>query len=72
MPTIRVELLEGRTDDQKKAFARAVSEAAIQQLKSEPQHVDVVFFEVPKRNWSTAGVFFSDVGTPGSGHTEDV
>lgn len=60
MPTIRVELLEGRSDDQKKAFARAVSEAAVKELRSEPQHVDVVFFEVQRKHWSTGGVFFSE------------
>lgn len=60
MPTIRIEMLEGRTDDQKRSFARAVSEAAVRELKSEPHHVDVVFFEVPRKNWSTGGVFFSD------------
>lgn len=61
MPTIRVELLEGRSDEQKQSFARAVSEAAVRELHSEPRHVDVVFFEVAKKNWSTGGVFFSEV-----------
>lgn len=64
MPTIRIEMLEGRTDDQKRAFARAVSEAAVRDLRSEPQHVDVVFFEVSGKNWATGGVFFSEVGNP--------
>lgn len=64
MPTIRVELLEGRTDAQKTAFARAVNEAAVKELNSDPQHVDIVFFEVPKKHWSTGGVFFSETPKP--------
>lgn len=60
MPTIKVELLEGRTEEQKRSFAKAITEAAVKELNSEPQHIDVVFLEVPKKNWCTGGVFFSD------------
>jgi 4-oxalocrotonate tautomerase len=60
MPTIKVEMLEGRTEEQKRSFAKAVTEAAVKELNSEPQHVDVVFLEVSKKNWCTGGVFFSD------------
>lgn len=61
MPTVRVEMIEGRTEEQKRAFVRAVTEAAVRDLASELQHVDVVIFEVPKNKWATGGVFFSDV-----------
>ena len=60
MPTIKVEMLEGRSDEQKQSFAKAVTEAAVRELKSEPQHIDIVFFEVAKKNWCTGGLFFSE------------
>ena len=62
MPTVRIEMIEGRTEEQKRAFIHAVTDAAVRELSSELQHVDVIFFEVSKSNWATGGVLFSDVG----------
>jgi 4-oxalocrotonate tautomerase len=58
MPTIRVELLAGRTPFQKHAFMTAVTAAAVRDLGSAPEHVDVVFFDVQPTQWATGGQFF--------------
>lgn len=34
--------------------------AEVKELKSEPQHIDVVFLEVPKKNRCAGGVHSSD------------
>ncbi|MDQ7971613.1 MAG: 4-oxalocrotonate tautomerase [Rhodocyclaceae bacterium] len=60
MPTIRVELLEGRTPEQKRALAEALTEATVRTLGSSPGAVDVLFFDVPRHNWATGGVLWSD------------
>ena len=60
MPTIRVELFAGRTTEQKRAFAAAVTEAAVRTLGSSADSVDVLFFDVEKQNWASGGQLWSD------------
>ncbi|MCU0931984.1 MAG: 4-oxalocrotonate tautomerase [Serpentinimonas sp.] len=60
MPTIRVELFEGRTPEQKKDFAVAVTEVAARTLGAKPESVDVIFVDVKKTEWATGGVFWSE------------
>ena len=60
MPTIRVELLEGRTAEQKTALVKALTQAAIESLGSKPESVDVVLFDIPRHNWATGGVPWSE------------
>lgn len=65
MPLIRVELFEGRTVEQKRALAAALTEATMKTLGSPADAVDVMFFDVPRQNWASAGVLASDkAGTP--------
>jgi 4-oxalocrotonate tautomerase len=60
MPTIRVELLEGRTPEQKKKLAQALTEACEKTLGSKPEAVDVLFFDIPRHDWATGGVLWSE------------
>ena len=60
MPTIRVELLEGRTAEQKTALVKALTQAAVESLGSKPDSVDVVLFDIPRQNWATGGVQWSE------------
>jgi len=60
MPTIRVEMFEGRTVEQKRAFAQAVTEAVVKTLGSSADSVDVVFYDIAKHDWATGGKLWSD------------
>ncbi len=60
MPTIRVELFEGRSVEQKRALAQALTEATVKTLGGSPDGIDIVFFEVQKHDWATGGVLWSD------------
>jgi 4-oxalocrotonate tautomerase len=60
MPTINVQLFEGRTQEQKRAFVKAVTEAACSTLGCEASAVDIILQEVKRENWSTAGKLWSD------------
>ena len=60
MPTIRVELFAGRTLEQKRALAQALTEACQKTLGSRPEGVDVVFYEIPAHDWVTGGVPWSE------------
>jgi 4-oxalocrotonate tautomerase len=60
MPTIRVELLEGRTPEQKTALVKAVTQATVNSLGVKPESVDILLFDIPRQNWATAGVQWSE------------
>ena len=55
MPLITVSMYPGRTETQKEEFAKAVTKAAVEILKTKENHVIVVFEENPKENWFMAG-----------------
>ena len=55
MPLITISLYPGRTDKQKEEFAKAITSAAVEILKTKENHVIVVFEENPKENWFMAG-----------------
>ncbi len=55
MPIIAISLYPGRTKDQKDAFALAVTDAAVQILKSKPEHIIITYDERPKENWYMVG-----------------
>ena len=55
MPTIRVELFEGRTVEQKRALAQALTEATVRTLGGSPDAVDILFYDIAKHDWATGG-----------------
>ena len=60
MPTLHVELFEGRTKEQKAALAHELTQACVRVLGSKPEGVDVIFVDVKKENWASGGVLWSD------------
>jgi len=64
MPTLHVELFEGRTHEQKSALARELTDACVRVLGGSADGIDVLFVDVRRENWSTGGVLWSDKGKP--------
>jgi 4-oxalocrotonate tautomerase len=64
MPTIRVDLFEGRTPEQKKKFVAALTQACVEALGSKPEQVDVLLFDVKPGDWATGGVLWSERNKP--------
>jgi 4-oxalocrotonate tautomerase len=60
MPTIRVELFEGRTAQQKAALAKEITEACVRVLGGSPDSVDILFFDMQRQDWATGGVLWSE------------
>lgn len=60
MPMIRVELLSGRTVEQKRDFAQAVTRAASEILGCGTAAVAVVFDDIAPENWANGGRLESD------------
>lgn len=59
MPYVRVELLAGRSEDQKAALAKAITDAMVAHVNAKPEGTFIVFEDVPKENWAVAGTLFS-------------
>jgi len=60
MPTLRVELFEGRTLEQKRSLAKALTEATVQSLGVAASSVDVIFQDVARSDWATGGELWSE------------
>jgi len=60
MPVIHVEMYTGRTVEQKKELARAITDAVVKIAKTTPEATIVIFDDVPKENWAQGGVLASE------------
>lgn len=60
MPMIRVEMLPGRSLEQKRDYAKAVTELSAEILGCSTTAVSIVFTEVEREDWATGGVLVSD------------
>lgn len=67
MPTLRVELFEGRTPQQKAALAKELTEACVRVLGGSADGIDVVFFDIARQNWAKGGVLWSEKAKPAPG-----
>ena len=56
MPFITVQLIEGRSVEQKHALIKEISEAAIRVLETDPDNVRIVINEVTADDWGVGGV----------------
>jgi 4-oxalocrotonate tautomerase len=60
MPTLRVEMFEGRTVEQKRQLARELTDACVRVLGGSPDAVDILFYDIRRQDWSTSGTLWSD------------
>ena len=56
MPFITVQIIEGRSVEQKHALIKEISEAAIRVLGADPDNVRIVINEVTADDWGVGGV----------------
>lgn len=60
MPVITVQMLQGRSTDQKRAIAEALTDALVRSAGVKPESVTVVLQELPRDGWATAGRLMAD------------
>ncbi len=60
MPVITVQMLQGRTVEQKRALAKELTDAMVRTIGTKPEAINVVIQELPRENWATAGKLMSD------------
>ena len=60
MPTIRVDMMAGRTPEQKTALVQALTKAVVDTLGGSPESVDILLYDIERQNWATGGVQWSE------------
>lgn len=56
MPLVRIDMWEGRSEEQKEKLIRNVSDAVARSVDVSLDHVWVILYDVPKSNWGVKGV----------------
>ncbi len=62
MPFAQIYLLEGRTEEQKRAVIQKVTQALMEAVGAPKENVRVWIHDVPKTNWGIAGTTAKDLG----------
>ena len=62
MPFAQIYLVEGRTEEQKRAVIEKVTIALCEAVGAPKENVRVVIQDVPKTNWGIAGKSVKDLG----------
>ncbi|MYZ50882.1 2-hydroxymuconate tautomerase [Malikia spinosa] len=62
MPFAQIYMIEGRTEEQKRAVIEKVSAALVEATGAPIANVRVWIQDVPKENWGIAGVSAKDLG----------
>lgn len=60
MPEVIIHVVEGRSDEQKKALMKDVTEAVVKNFGTKPDAVTVTIVESPKHLKMKGGVLFSE------------
>jgi len=60
VPRVIIQAVEGRTDDQKRALVKSVTDAVVTSYGVEPKTVTIVIEDIPRSNFAKAGVLASD------------
>lgn len=57
MPYVHIEMLEGRTDEQKQGLMRDVVDAVVKNANVSKESVHVIIHEIPKQHLTKNGEF---------------
>lgn len=60
MPTYHIEMLEGRTIEQKKRLVEAITRVTVEVLGGTPDAVDILITDVKRENWATGGILWTE------------
>jgi 4-oxalocrotonate tautomerase len=60
MPVVTIQMYEGRTVEQKRELAKAMTKAMVDIAKTTSDQVHVIFQDVPRTNWAQDGKLASD------------
>jgi len=60
MPTYHIEMMEGRTVEQKKKLVAEITRVSVEILGGSPDSVDILITDIARHNWSTGGKLWSE------------
>jgi 4-oxalocrotonate tautomerase len=60
MPTYHVEMMEGRTVEQKKKLVAEITRVSVDILGGVADSVDVIITDIKRENWATGGKLWSE------------
>jgi 4-oxalocrotonate tautomerase len=60
MPTYHVEMMEGRTLEQKRKLVEEITRVSVEVLGGSAESVDVILTDIKRENWATGGKLWSD------------
>ena len=60
MPSYHVEMMEGRTVDQKKKLVAEITRVSVEILGGMPEFVDIIITDIKRENWATGGKLWSE------------
>lgn len=60
MPIVQIELLEGRTLDQKRSLVEKVTQAISESIGAPPESVSIIIRDMPKDHYAKAGKLACD------------
>ncbi|HHW18519.1 MAG TPA: 4-oxalocrotonate tautomerase [Firmicutes bacterium] len=60
MPIVQIELIEGRTVEQKRALVKEVTDAIVRTLGVQPEAVRIILRDMKKENFAVAGTLRLD------------
>jgi 4-oxalocrotonate tautomerase len=60
MPTYHVEMMEGRTIEQKKKLVAEITRVSVEILGGQPDSVDIIITDIKRENWATGGKLWSE------------
>ena len=64
MPYIRVEAFEGRTQEQKRKLAKAITDSVADIFKADKEGIRIVFVDVNPTDYAQGGKLWPDRTTP--------
>ncbi|WP_265943460.1 4-oxalocrotonate tautomerase [Dechloromonas sp. A34] len=62
MPFAQIQIMEGRSEDQKRAVIEKVTAALVEAVGAPVDSVRVIITEIPKAHWGIAGKSAKDLG----------
>jgi 4-oxalocrotonate tautomerase len=60
MPLVQITMLTGRTVDQKRKLAQRITDVMVEEARAQREAVVVVFNEVSKESYASAGMLVAD------------
>ena len=60
MPTYHIEMLEGRTIEQKRKLVQEITRVTVEVLGGSPDSVDILITDVKRENWATGSKLWTE------------